>query len=174
MALSSKIAQVYIRDLNFSSGDATEKYRFTTNNFVSELGQVNFSGAFDEAIDASLRSNFRGFRLNVSLNWQKLHDSTVESTQNDSTYSAAKVGDFLEWLRTMLVTDGDSYVEISFNDGAGDSDTTPTPNWFKVIPDSLNYKTTYTNQIGRGSASLDFIGQEIITTVPSTLEAPSV
>lgn len=162
MALSSKISTIYIRNIADSWS-----YNFTTNNFVSDLGQVNFTEAYDEAIDGSLRSNFRGYRLKIGLNWQKLHDSTVSG-------SGTTVGAFLNSIRTTFATDGDYYVEISFNDGAGDSNTTPTPNWFKVIPENLNYKTTYTNQIGRASASLDFIGQEIITSIPSTLEAPSV
>jgi len=78
MPLSNKISSIYIRKDGYTTSDS--KFRFTTNNFTSELGQVNYNSAYDEAIDASLRTNIRGFRLNVTLDWQKLHDSTVEVT----------------------------------------------------------------------------------------------
>jgi len=161
MALSSKISTIYIQNEG-----GTWSYSFTTNNFVSDLGQVNFTEAYDEAIDGSLRSNFRGYRAKISLNWQKLHDSTVNDVSEAGSL-ASTVGLFLDDLRTTFAVDGDNAVRISFS-GEGSA------NHIDVIPENLNYKTTYTNQIGRASASLDFIGQQILTSIPSYLEAPSV
>ena len=49
-----------------------------------------------------------------------------------------------------------------------------SPNFFAVIPENLNLVTAYTNQIGRGSANLDFIGRSILPSIPTYLQAPSV
>lgn len=173
MALSSKISTIYIRSSDFaSSAIGSWKYEFVAHGINNEIGQVNYNQAFDEAIDGSLRSNLRGFRLSTSLNWQKLHESImfkyryadINGTPILFSDSTVDMGDFFEDLITSLVTNSDRFVEISYDD------TT----YHEVIPENLSYKTVYSNQIGRGSADLVFIGQKIVTSIPESLEAPSV
>ena len=168
--LPNPLTSFRIRKQNFgTSGDWL--YIFTVSNLVSELGQVNFSSAFDEAIDGSLRQNFRGFRLNVTLDFEKLLSSTVDrhpsgGSQTDSTVSA-----FLNDLVTSFTTDGDDHVEVSFDNSylsaAADED------WREMILDSSSLRTVYTNQIARESASIKLIGKGIITTIPEELQSPS-
>lgn len=153
MALSSKISTIYIRE----DGGSGWSYTITTNNFVSELGQVNYGSAYDEAIDASLRHNLRGFRLTVSLDWGKLTSATFSGT-------GTTAGSLLNSIVTALVTNGDNNIQVSLDN----------TNWIDVIPDAATYRTAYTNQIGRGSASITLIGQQILTSIPAYLEAPSV
>ena len=157
MALSSKISTIYIRE----AGGSGWVYTITTNNFTNELGQVNYGSAFDEAIDASLRHNLRGFRLRVTLNWGKLLSSTFDGNGSADGNTASS---FVNDLITALVTNGDAYVQVSFDNS----------NWENVIPDGATIKTVYTNQIGRGSADITLIGQEIVTSIPAYLEAPIV
>lgn len=163
MALSSKITNIYIRQKDYDTANDW-KYEFIINSAVSELGQVNYGSAFDEAIDGSLRHNLRGFRATVNLDWSKLLDSTAKRTLFGASQTSSTIGALLTDLVDALVTDGDSYVEVSFDDS----------NWIKVVPDAATYRTVYTNQIGRGSSSITLIGQEILTSIPAYLEAPSV
>jgi hypothetical protein len=153
MALSSRISTIYIR----KAGGSGWSYTITTSNLSSEIGQVNYGSAYDEAIDASLRHNFRGFRLTISLDWAKLTSSTFSG-------SGTTAGSLLNSITTALVTDGDSYIQVSLDNS----------NWINVIPDATTYRTAYTNQIGRSSANIELIGQEILSSIPDYLEAPSV
>ena len=165
MALSSKISTIYIR----KAGGAGWSYTITTNNFTSEIGQVNYGSAYDEAIDASLRHNLRGFRFTLDLNWVKLLSSTF-------TGSGSSASAFLQDLVSAF-TGGDSYVEVSFSGSFTtlfDDTNGATANAFKFILDSSSITTAYTNQIGRGSANIRLIGQELATTIPAALQAPSV
>lgn len=183
MALSSKLSTINIRvdvGSGFVSGDW--EYRFTINNMTSDLGQVNYGSAFDEAIDGTLRHNFRGFRMSLDLNWQKLLSSTAEKrtyTTSWGSFSSSTVGSFLSDLVDALVTDGDGHVEISFDGTFDEIYDTGTPNLssadhFKFVLDSATFQTVYTNQIGRSSSNIKFVGKEIVIGVPSAIEAPSV
>lgn len=184
MALSSKLETINIRvDVGdgFVSGDW--EYKFTINSMVSDIGQVNFNSPFDEAIDGSLRHNFRGFRLNLELNWEKLLSSTAQKRTYTSSwpasFSSSTVSAFLTDLVDALVTNGDGHVEVSF-DGTFDTIyNISTPNLsaadhFRFVLDSSTFRTVYTNQIGRSSANLKFVGKQILTGIPAALEAPSV
>jgi len=183
MALSSKLSTINIRvDVGdgFVSGDW--EYRFTINNMVSDLGQVNYGSSFDEAIDGTLRHNFRGFRVSLDLNWEKLLSSTAEKrtyTSSWGSFSSSTVSAFLTDLIDALVTNGDGHVEVSF-DGTFDTIyNISTPNLssadhFRFVLDSSTFRTVYTNQIGRSSANLKFVGKQILTGIPAALEAPSV
>lgn len=184
MALSSKLETINIRvDVGdgFVSGDW--EYKFTINSMVSDIGQVNFNSPFNEAIDGSLRHNFRGFRLNLELNWEKLLSSTAEKRTYTSSwpasFSSSTVSAFLTDLVDALVTNGDGHVEVSF-DGTFDTIyNISTPNLsaadhFRFVLDSSTFRTVYTNQIGRSSANLKFVGKQILTGIPAALEAPSV
>jgi len=149
---------------------------------VSDIGQVNYGSSFDEAVDGTLRHNFRGFRLNLELNWEKLLSSTAQKrtyTSSWGSFSSSTVSAFLTDLVSALVTNGDGHVEVSF-DGTFDTIyNVSTPNLssadhFRFVLDSSTFRTVYTNQIGRSSANLKFVGKQILTGIPAALEAPSV
>ena len=157
MALSNKLTEIRIRDI-----DVTWRYRFKVKDLSMDIGQVNYGAAYDEAIDGSLRTNIRGFRMTVNLPLNKLYDSLVYEEVGTST---AQLTDFLDDMIDALVTDGEEYIEISLDNS----------NWHKVIPDATSYGVSYTNQIARGQGSVTLIGQEILpVNIPSSLQAPSV
>ena len=157
MALSNKLTEIRIRDI-----DVTWRYRFKVKDLSMDIGQVNYGAAYDEAIDGSLRTNIRGFRMTVNLPLNKLYDSLVYEEVGTST---AQLTDFLDDMIDALVTDGEEYIEVSLDN----------TNWHKVIPDATSYGVSYTNQIARGQGSVTLIGQEILpVNIPSSLQAPSV
>lgn len=169
MALSSKISSISIR----KAGGGDWSYDITTSNFTSEIGQVNFGSAYDESLDASLRQNLRGFRFTLNLNWAKLLSSTFDGNVDAEGDTASA---FLQDLVSAF-TGGDSYVEVSFDgtfDVLFDDTNGGSADHFKFILDSSTITTAYTNQIGRGSANIRLIGQELATTIPAALQAPSV
>jgi hypothetical protein len=163
--LPNPLTEFRIRRQNFGTGDWL--YIFTINNLISELGQVNYGSAFDEAIDGTLRHNFRGFRLSVTLDFQKLLSSTVVHHPNGGVQASSTVRAFLNTLVTAFTTNGDDHVEISFKSLYGSED------WREMILDSSSLKTVYTNQIARESASIKLIGKGIITSIPEELQSPS-
>jgi len=158
MALSSKITDIYIKGNN-ASGEYD--YTIKSTDFSVSLGQVNFTSAYDEAIDGSLRSNIRGFRLDVTLDFPKILSNMISI---DLVATGNEIGDLFTDMIDSFVTQGDSFIQISFNGS----------DYHNVIPDSASFTTAYRNQIGRGSASLKLIGQQILTSIPDTLQAPSV
>lgn len=166
MPLSNKLTSIKIRANQDNSVNVLDwVYTITISSMQSDIGQVNFTSAFDEALDGTLRSNFRGFRVTISLDWAKLYDSLITSTGTDVTGGGDSVADLMNDIRSSLIGNEDDYLEMSVDSGS---------NYFDVIPESMSLTTTYTNQIGRGSASLKFIGRDLQTTIPSYLEAPSV
>ena len=166
MPLSNKLTSIKIRANQDNALNVLDwVYTVTISSMQSDIGQVNFTSAFDEALDGTLRSNFRGFRVTISLDWAKLHDSLVTSTGTDVTGGGDSVADLMNDIRASLIGNEDDYLEMSVDGGS---------NYFDVIPESMSLTTAYTNQIGRGSASLKFIGRDLQTTIPSYLEAPSV
>lgn len=182
MALSSKLETINIRVDHATPASGDWEYKFTINNMVSDIGQVNYGSSFDEAVDGTLRHNFRGFRLNLELNWEKLLSSTAQKrtyTSSWGSFSSSTVSAFLTDLVDALVTNGDGHVEVSF-DGTFDTIyNISTPNLsaadhFRFVLDSSTFRTVYTNQIGRSSANLKFVGKQILTGIPAALEAPSV
>jgi hypothetical protein len=95
----------------------------------------------------------------------------MEVVAGGSTASA-----FLQDLVSAF-TGGDSYVEVSFDgtfDVLFDDTNGVSADHFKFIVDSSTITTAYTNQIGRGSANIKLIAQELATTIPAALQAPSV
>lgn len=164
MALSSKITEIYIRNQGTFSVSGDWKYRIKAHNFNNEFGLAFFNSAYDEAIDGSLRTNVRGFRLTVDLSQQKLLTTTVDKRPFGGLWADSDMSALFDDIITELAINGDSYIQISFDDS----------NWYNVIPDSATYATAYSNQIGRGSANIKLIGQGILTSIPSALEAPSV
>ena len=182
MALSKRLETINIRVDHSTSASGDWEYKFTINSMVSNIGQVNYGSSFDEALDGTLRQSFRGFRLGLDLNWEKLLSSTAEKrtyTSSWGSFSSSTVSAFLTDLVDALVTNGDGHVEVSF-DGTFDTIyNISTPNLsaadhFRFVLDSSTFKTVYTNQIGRSSANLKFVGKQILTGIPAALEAPSV
>jgi len=182
MALSSKLETINIRVDHATPASGDWEYKFTINSMVSDVGQVNFNSPFDEALDGSLRHNFRGFRLNLELNWEKLLSSTAQKrtyTSSWGSFSSSTVSAFLTDLVSSLVTNGDSHVEVSFDGTFNTIYNISTPNLsaadhFRFVLDSSTFRTVYTNQIGRSSANLKFVGKQILIGIPAALEAPSV
>lgn len=163
--LPSKLTEFRIRKQGIQVGEWL--YIFTVNNLVSELGQVNYGSAYDEALDGSLRQNLRGFRLSVTLDFAKLLSSTVVKHPSGGSAASSTVRAFLNDLITSFTTDGDDHVEVSFLSTYGSED------WREMILDSSSLKTAYTNQIARESASIKLIGKGIITSIPEELQSPS-
>ncbi len=182
MALSSKLETINIRVDHATPASGDWEYKFTINSMVSDIGQVNFNSPFDEALDGSLRHNFRGFRLNLELNWEKLLSSTAQKrtyTSSWGSFSSSTVSAFFTDLVSALVTNGDSHVEVSFDGTFNTIYNISTPNLsaadhFRFVLDSSTFKTVYTNQIGRSSANLKFVGKQILIGIPAALEAPNV
>jgi len=139
-------------------------YTFKVKDTLLDVGQVNYGSPYDEAIDGSLRTNLRGFRISVDLPLSKLYDALVDKHVSGEQPADSALTTFLDDMIASLVTDGDEHLVVSFNGYE----------WHKVIPDSSSYRVAYTNQIARSSGSIKLIGQEIITSIPSSLEAPSV
>ena len=164
--LPNKLTEFRIRKQGIQAGEWL--YIFTVNNLVSELGQVNFNSSFDEAIDGSLRTNFRGYRLNITLEFAKLLSSTVVKHPSGGSAASSTVREFLNDLITSFTVDGDDHVDVSFNSTYSGDD------WREMILDSSSLRTAYTNQIARESASINLIGKGIITSIPEELQSPSV
>lgn len=154
MALSSKLTQIAIRD---QSPGASWVYTFKVKDLSLDIGQVNYGSPYDEAIDGSLRTNIRGFRMSVNLPINKLYTAQIKKNAGNSALDV-----FLNDLITHLVDNGGESVQISFD----------SSNYYDFIPDATTYTVAYTNQIGRGSGSLNFIGQTIITNITTDLRAP--
>ena len=158
MALSNKLTEIRIRDIGI-----TWRYRFKVKDLNMDIGQVNYGGVYDEAVDGSLRTNIRGFRMTVNLPLNKLYDSLVY--QEVGTAGNSSLTNFFDDMIEALVTDGEDYIEVSFDNS----------NWHKVIPDAASYGVSYTNQIARGKGSIKLVGQEILpANIPLSLQAPSV
>ena len=120
--------------------------------------------------------------MNLELNWEKLLSSTAQKrtyTSSWGSFSSSTVSAFLNDLVDSFVTDGDGHVEVSF-DGTFDAiynisaPNLSTADHFRFVLDSSTFRTVYTNQIGRSSANLKFVGKQILTGIPAALEAPSV
>ena len=105
-----------------------------------------------------------GFKALVTTNLAEGTITTSGTFTGNGSADGNTASSFVNDLITALVTNGDAYVQVSFDNS----------NWENVIPDGATIKTVYTNQIGRGSADITLIGQEIVTSIPAYLEAPSV
>lgn len=162
--LPSKLQSFKIRKQGIQVGEWL--YTFKVNNLVSELGQVNYGSAYDEAVDGTLRHNFRGFRLTITLDFAKLNNATVDKTISGTGTSDSTFQEFLNDV-TAALTGGDQYVDFAF-------DTFDTDTWRRMVIDAASLRTVYTNQIGRASASITLVGQQILTTIPDELIPPSV
>jgi len=167
MPLSKKLQSVTIQNRGYSASSGDWLYTFTLKDGSFDITPVNYGGSYDEAIDGSLRSNLRGLRFTLSVNWEKLHNATVTERKNTATTdSPSRVSSFLDSMVQSLATDGDSHVEVSWQGALGATQD--------MIPDTSSLRTVYTNQIARSTSSLTFIGTDILTTIPSQIQAPTL
>ena len=184
MAIATTISQLFIKTKDYNA-DADFCYLITPTNFNVSLGVLNFGSDNDEAIDGSLRSNLRGFRMSLEIPHEKLLTSTFKKTTfattgNPSGFSTAfdfttvlnnfsnsDATTFFTDIITTFKTNGDDFVEVSF-DGVFESST---KDFRKIVIDSSSFKTIFTNQIGRDSSTIKFVGQKKLTSIPTELQA---
>ena len=181
MAIATTISQLFIKTKDYDA-DADFCYLITPKNFNVSLATLNFGNDNDEAIDGSLRSNLRGFRMTLDIPHEKLLTSTFKKTTKQTTgdpfgsnltadfsllsFSNSDVTTFFTDIITTFKTNSDDFVEVSF-DGVFQQ----TPDDFrKIIIDSSSFSTVFTNQIGRDSSSIKFVGQKKLTAIPDELQ----
>tara|TARA_Y100000114_G_scaffold51850_1_gene47333 strand:- start:33 stop:602 length:570 start_codon:yes stop_codon:yes gene_type:complete len=188
MAIATTISELYIKKKDFdASSDFI--YLITPTNFDVSLGIISFGGITDESLDGFLRTNIRGFRMELSIPHEILINRTIKKATRADTgnpadfstpfnfaqavtagvfsFSNSTVNTFFTDLITTFKTDGDDFVEVSF-DGVFQS----SPDDFrKLVLSSSSFTNLFTNQIGRDSSDLNFIGQKILTSIPTQLQA---
>ena len=185
MAIASTISQLFIKTKDYDA-NTDFCYLITPTNFDVSLAILNFGGDNDEAIDGSLRSNLRGFRMSLEIPHEKLLTSTFKKTTKETTglqdtfptpfdFDSLSAGNFSDSNATTFFTDiittfktnSDDFVEVSF-DGVYESST---QDFRKIVIDSSSFSTVFTNQIGRDSSSIKFVGQKKLTSIPTELQA---
>ena len=181
MAIATTISQLFIKTKDYNA-DADFCYLITPKNFNVSLATLNFGNDNDEAIDGSLRSNLRGFRMTLDIPHEKLLTSTFKKTTKQTTgdpfgsnptadfsllsFSNSDVTTFFTDIITTFKTNSDDFVEVSF-DGVFQQ----TPDDFrKIVIDSSSFTTVFTNQIGRDSSNIKFVGQKKLTAIPDELQ----
>ena len=181
MAIATTISQLFIKTKDYDA-DADFCYLITPKNFNVSLATLNFGNDNDEAIDGSLRSNLRGFRMTLDIPHEKLLTSTFKKTTKQTTgdpfgsnltadfsllsFSNSDVTTFFTDIITTFKTNSDDFVEVSF-DGVFQQ----TPDDFrKIVIDSSSFTTVFTNQIGRDSSKIKFVGQKKLTAIPDELQ----
>ena len=184
MAIATTISQLFIKTKDYDA-DADFCYLITPTNFNVSLAMLNFGSDNDEAIDGSLRSNLRGFRMSLEIPHEKLLTSTFKKTTKQTTglqdafptpfdfttvlsdFSNSDATTFFTDIITTFKTNSDDFVEVSF-DGVFESST---KDFRKIVIDSSSFKTIFTNQIGRDSSSIKFVGQKKLIAIPDELQA---
>ena len=184
MAIATTISQLFIKTKDYNA-NADFCYLITPTNFNVSLGVLNFGSDNDEAIDGSLRSNLRGFRMRLEIPHEKLLTSTFKRTTFGTTgnpdsfptsfdfttvlsdFSNSDATTFFTDIITTFKTNGDDFVEVSF-DGVFESST---KDFRKIVIDSSSFKTIFTNQIGRDSSTIKFVGQKKLIAIPTELQA---
>ena len=184
MAIATTISQLFIKTKDYDA-DADFCYLITPTNFNVSLAMLNFGSDNDEAIDGSLRSNLRGFRMSLEIPHEKLLTSTFKKTTKATTHPSSSISDpfdfttvlndfsnsdvttFFTDIITTFKTNSDDFVEVSF-DGVYEG---TTKDFRKIVIDSSSFSTVFTNQIGRDSSSIKFVGQKKLTAIPTELQA---
>lgn len=152
MALDKQITSVRIKGDNFANGNiSATTYEINVQNFNVQIEPQYWNDKeYDQAISGFRRNNFRGFRANYSFTFeQSTEPSTIRSLFND--------------FYTELVTNAGDHVEVSLDGGS---------NYEDVVPENLEYLITYSNTIGSFIPSISLVGQDILTSIPSNLQAP--
>jgi hypothetical protein len=182
MAIATTVSRLFIRKKDYNV-NADFCYLIIPTNFNVSLAMLNFGSDNEEAIDGSLRSNLRGFRMNLEIPHEKLLTSTFKRTTQQTTGSGSSTIDFSGLLSdfsnsdvttfftdiiSAFKTDSDDYVEVSFD---GTFETSSVQDFRKIVIDSSSFKTIFTNQIGRDSSTIKFVGQKKLTSIPTELQA---
>jgi hypothetical protein len=182
MAIATTISRLFIRKKDYNV-DADFCYLITPKNFNVSLATLNFGNDNDEAIDGSLRSNLRGFRMTLDIPHEKLLTSTFKRTTSLQTgvgsgtidfssllsnFSNSNVTTFFTDIISAFKTDSDDYVEVSFD---GVFETSSVQDFRKIVIDSSSFTTVFTNQIGRDSSNIKFVGQKKLIAIPTELQA---
>ena len=184
MAIATTISQLFIKTKDYDA-DADFCYLITPKNFNVSLATLNFGNDNDEAIDGSLRSNLRGFRMTLDIPHEKLLTSTFKKTTKATTHPSSSISDpfdfttvlsdfsnsdvttFFTDIITTFKTNSDDFVEVSF-DGVYEG---TTKDFRKIVIDSSSFSTIFTNQIGRDSSNIKFVGQKKLIAIPTELQA---
>ena len=188
MAIAATISELYIKKKDFDA-NSDFIYLITPTNFNLSLKMISFGGVTDESLDGFLRTNIRGFRMELSIPHEILINRTIKrATRSDTgnpadfstpfdfaqavtagvfSFSNSTVNTFFTDLITTFKTDGDDFVEVSF-DGLFQS----SPDDFrKLVLSSSSFTNLFDNQIGRDSSSIKFVGQKKLTAIPTELQA---
>jgi hypothetical protein len=88
-----------------------------------------------------------------------------------SDFSNSDVTTFFTDIISAFKTDSDDYVEVSFDGIFENPASTTLKDFRKIVVDSSSFKTIFTNQIGRDSSSIKFVGQKKLTSIPTELQA---
>ena len=184
MAIATTISRLFIRKKDYNV-DADFCYLITPKNFNVSLATLNFGNDNDEAIDGSLRSNLRGFRMTLDIPHEKLLTSTFKKTTKATTHPSSSISDpfdfttvlsdfsnsdvttFFTDIITTFKTNSDDFVEVSF-DGVYEG---TTKDFRKIVIDSSSFSIIFTNQIGRDSSNIKFVGQKKLIAIPTELQA---
>jgi len=189
MAIATTISKLFIKTKDYDA-DADFCYLITPTNFNVSLAMLNFGSDNDEAIDGSLRSNLRGFRMSLEIPHEKLLTSTFKKTTKQTTglqgtfptpfdfdslsasnFSDSNVTTFFTDIITTFKTNSDDFVEVSFDGIFENPASTTLKDFRKIVIDSSSFSTVFTNQIGRDSSSIKFVGQKKLTSIPTELQA---
>tara|TARA_Y100000114_G_scaffold64037_1_gene58640 strand:- start:711 stop:1271 length:561 start_codon:yes stop_codon:yes gene_type:complete len=185
MAIATTISRLFIRKKDYNV-DPDFCYLITPTNFNVSLAMLNFGSDNDEAIDGSLRSNLRGFRMNLDIPHEKLLTSTFKRTTKQTTgvgsstidfsgllsdFSNSDVTTFFTDIISAFKTDSDDYVEVSFDGIFENPASTTLKDFRKIVIDTSSFKTVFTNQTGRDSSTIKFVGQKKLIAIPNELQA---
>lgn len=149
MALATQIKTIKV-DLYNGTGSVTGfPVTIKVNSFELWYSEVFLNGkANDEALDHSLRDRHVGWRLNLSLSYQRSLESTSIKTIFDNYYQVSKSG----------------YELRIYPDPAGNATL-----YEVMIPDSGNeHRFTYDNTVGYYKPVIKFIGKTVSQTIGSS------
>jgi hypothetical protein len=162
MAIATTVSQLFIKTKDYDA-NADFCYLITPTNFNVSLAMLNFGSDNDEAIDGSLRSNLRGFRMSLEIPHEKLLTSTFKKTTFATTgnpngfstafdfttvlnnFSNSDATTFFTDIITTFKTNGDDFVEVSFDGIFENPASTTLKDFRKIVVDSSSFKTIFTN-----------------------------
>lgn len=142
--MDKKITQVKF-EAEDSSWDHTIKI---TDMDVSDSMEYWADTPYDKALSGALRQNVRGTRVNVVLSFEASTEKSTFRTLKNNIISSAS----------------DDY--IFFYPDASKTDK------LEVVVPKFDYSSVYNKTIGRFVPAIELISYEILSSIPSYLEAP--
>jgi len=146
MALPRQFSQVKFRL------DKTTDIEHTVtvqNSDISIIPEYFSGSSFKETIGAKRISDIRGFRVEINLSY---------NASNQGSQFQDLFNDLLSAFRDGTDFDG-LYVSINSTELAS-----------KFVLEDLSYNQSYRNQIGRFTPSLKLCSEDLIASIPDTLE----